>query len=401
MFEFILDDGTGGVAFSRNGVFNTFKLLENNAQRVQLNNSDFRQESVITGATPTIPATGSTRSDLTLTIGRSSQYTYGSSMWREYGFSNFPYGSDLGGTYGSITPSQTFIYDIESTYSIRPGGGESHVASVVFFRSIPAGKVPRNLYVDGSAYSLSQRSSSAPDHYDISGFTMDRTDWLRNQTHQINIEFTDGSFLFVSGGSPEIPGNPGSVTAVRYSYIFPPNNLVFENLQGLTGIKFDFSDIQSGRPVVTKTKFLSTDFNVTDSGSDTLLEFTDAGLRKLANGDNLVIGHVVPEDLVSNELPSTTSSDLQAEIDELRRLIGAGNQNPTPGTGGSTTFLGLTDTPSSFEVGKILQATRTGLNWIDLPTGGGGVPQDQVGDVLLTEDGDILTTEDGDALVLQ
>lgn len=40
--------------------------------------------------------------------------------------------------------------------------------------------------------------------------------------------------------------------------------------------------------------------------------------------------------------------------------------------GGSSTFTGLSDTPSTYNGGKFLQSTANGLEWVDMPAGGGG-----------------------------
>ena len=54
-------------------------------------------------------------------------------------------------------------------------------------------------------------------------------------------------------------------------------------------------------------------------------------------------------------------------------LFHAGNwEKIYPVNGGSLTFTGLSDTPNFYDDGKILQSTVNGLEWVDMPAGGGG-----------------------------
>lgn len=65
----------------------------------------------------------------------------------------------------------------------------------------------------------------------------------------------------------------------------------------------------------------------------------------------------------------------------------------------TTNFLDLTDTPDSYmgQAGKmvVVNAAGTGLEFIDVPAGGGGEIPD-VGSIRITSSGDTRVTTDGD-----
>ena len=70
---------------------------------------------------------------------------------------------------------------------------------------------------------------------------------------------------------------------------------------------------------------------------------------------------------------SETSWKLKDYIDNDRAIYYGGSSSAGGGGGGgSSDFTGLSDTPNSYDSGKYLQSSATGLDWVDAPAGGGG-----------------------------
>jgi hypothetical protein len=139
------------------------------------------------------------------------------------------------------------------------------------------------------------------------------------------------------------------------------------------GSNFKFVNAQSSNVIDALNKMyaptLDRQKSVVD-GISTLKDFftVESFVETQINRTQNIFGPVFSSDTFWNEYKAlTNTSNLTSGVAQNFLLI----QEITGQLSTGLSFTGLSDTPTGYDDGKILQSTTTGLAWVDMPIGGG------------------------------